>query len=101
MATTTASRSIGFPLRAGAAPAWRHVDLALVAATISIAGLGVLMVYSASEQKLREAGLDPHQYLKRQSVWVVLGVAAMVAVLSIDYRVFRDIAPFIAIGTFG
>jgi rod shape determining protein RodA len=96
----TASATSVFPLRRGATAAWRHIDLALLLSCVAIAGLGVLMVFSATESKLREQGLDPHMYLKRQSVWVVLGLAVMVVVVAVDYRVLRDIAPFIFIAAF-
>jgi rod shape determining protein RodA len=101
MAAATASRPSVFPLRKGATAAWRHIDLALLAATVGIAALGVLMVYSATQNKLSDAGLDPYMYLKRQSVWVVLGLLAMAVMVSVDYRVLRDIAPVIYAGTFG
>src|SRR5205807_5498996 len=94
----TASATSVFPLRQGATAAWRHIDLALLFSSVAIAGMGVLMVFSASESKLREQGLDPHMYLKRQSVWVLLGLAAMAVMISVDYRVLRDIAPVIFIG---
>src|SRR5438067_13386749 len=96
----TASASSPFPLRHGATAAWRRFDLALLFSSIAIAGLGVLMVFSATESKLREQGLDPHKYLQRQSVWVVLGIAVMAVIVTVDYRVLRDIAPFIFVGTF-
>src|SRR5207245_9739619 len=62
--------------------------------------MGVLMVFSATESKLGEQGLDPHMYLKRQSVWVLLGLAVMAVMVTVDYRVLRDIAPVIFVGTF-
>jgi len=99
MATVTAPRPSTFPLGRGATAAWRHVDLALLAATLSIAGMGVLMVYSATQSKLADAGLDPYMYLKRQAVWVVLGLIAMAVTVIVDYRVFRDLAPVLFGGT--
>jgi rod shape determining protein RodA len=100
MATVTVPRASAFPIGRGATAAWRHVDLALLAATLSIAGMGVLMVYSATQNKLADAGLDPYMYLKRQAVWVVLGLIAMAVMVVVDYRVFRDIAPVLFVGTF-
>ena len=97
----TASATSVFPLRRGATAAWRHIDLALLLSSVAIAGMGVLMVFSATESKLREQGFDPHMYLKRQSVWVVLGLVVMAAMVIVDYRVLRDIAPVIFLGTFG
>ena len=99
MATASATPSV-FPLRRGATAAWRHIDLALLLSSVAIAGMGVLMVFSATESKLRDQGLDPHMYLKRQSVWVLLGLAVMVVMITVDYRVLRDIAPVIFIGAF-
>jgi len=96
----TASATSVFPLRRGATAAWRHIDLALLFSSVAIAGMGVLMVFSATESKLREQGFDPHMYLKRQSVWVILGLLVMAAIVIVDYRVLRDIAPVIFIGTF-
>src|SRR5438874_2979191 len=96
----TASATSAFPLRQGATAAWRHVDLALLLSSVAIAGMGVLMVFSATESKLREQGLDPHMYLKRQSVWMLLGLAVMAVMISVDYRVLRDFSPMIFAGTF-
>jgi len=96
----TASASSPFPLRRGATAAWRHIDLALLFSSVACADMGVLMVFSATESKLREQGLDPHMYLKRQSVWVLLGLAVLAVMVTVDYRVLRDIAPFIFIGAF-
>jgi len=94
----TASATSVFPLRKGATAAWRHVDLGLLASAVAIAGLGVLMVFSATEAKLRDQGFDPHLYLKRQSIWVLLGLAVMVVMIAVDYRVLRDIAPVLFLG---
>ena len=76
-----------------------HVDFALVGAVLAIASLGALMVYSATSHKLREAGLDPQLYLKKQVVFVMLGFAAMIAATLVDYRVFRDRAPILYAAT--
>jgi rod shape determining protein RodA len=77
-----------------AAP-WRHVDVSLIAAVLSIAGIGLLMVYSATNRKLAAQGIDPKFYIKRQLLFVFLGVAAMILTATFDYRKYRDFAPFI------
>jgi rod shape determining protein RodA len=77
-----------------AAP-WRHIDVTLVAAVISIAGIGVLMVYSATNRKLVAQGADPRYYLKRQALFIVLGLGAMVVTAAVDYRMYRDFAAFL------
>ncbi|MEO6121363.1 MAG: rod shape-determining protein RodA [Acidimicrobiales bacterium] len=78
-----------------AAP-WRHVDLPLVAAVLSIAGLGVLMVYSATRFRIAD---DPTFFLRRQALFTVLGVGLMAALSVIDYRALTDRAPIVYMGT--
>ncbi len=59
----------------------RHVtarfDLVLLATTLVLAVTGVIMIYSATRGKLSLEGLDPHYYLKRQAVFLVIGVMVM------------------------
>jgi rod shape determining protein RodA len=86
------------PRRANPAAPWHHVDTTLMASVVAIASLGLLMVYSATHKKLADAGLDAGTYVKRQAVFVLIGVAVMIVVASIDYRVFRDFAPVIYVG---
>lgn len=99
MAGLTLGRSRGTGLRSDAASPLHDVDWVLAAASGAIALFGLLMVYSATQQKLHDAGLDPYMYLKRQAAWVTLGVLVMVVVATIDYRVFRDSAPLVYAGT--
>ena len=94
MATATRGSSLprtpAASLRRNPAAAWRHLDVVLLFATIVISLLGVLMVYSATRQGREDVGLDPTTFLKRQAMWVVLGIGVMVVVGLIDYRRFRD-----------
>ncbi len=95
MTTTLAT-----PRRSPLAPrnptaAWRHLDVVLLGSVLLIAGLGVLMVYSATRHLIPE---DPTFYLKRQAVFALLGVGVMALMASIDYRVFRDFAALIYLG---
>jgi rod shape determining protein RodA len=80
---------------------WRHLDLTLLTSTLAIAGLGLLMVYSATQRRLDDQGLDPAYYLKRQALFVALGVGLMVLVTLVDYRVYRDQAAVLYVGTVG
>ena len=90
----------GFPTgrRANPAAPWHHVDTTLMTSVVAIASLGMLMVYSATHKKLEDAGLDAGLYVKRQAVFVLLGVAVMLLIAAIDYRVFRDFAPMLYVG---
>ena len=78
--------------------AWRHVDLVLVGSALLLAGIGLLMIYSATHVELEQEGLDPTYYLKRQAVWVLLGIGVMALIASIDYRIYRDYAPVLYVG---
>ena len=62
------------------------MDLVLVVTTVLVALVGVVMVYTATRGELLSAGLDPHYYLKRQLLFVLLGVVAMAVLGLIDYR---------------
>ena len=75
--------------------AWRHLDVTLLVSVLLIAGLGVLMVYSATKHRMP---VDPEFFLKRQAVFTLLGVGVMALVAAVDYRVFRDFAPPIYLG---
>ncbi|HUE59810.1 MAG TPA: rod shape-determining protein RodA [Acidimicrobiales bacterium] len=74
---------------------WRQVDVVLVAAAGLIGAFGCLMIYTATRDQLQAAGLGPTYYLKKQAIFMVVGVAVMLAVAAIDYRKFRDWAPAI------
>jgi rod shape determining protein RodA len=72
----------------------RHVDWILVLAVLGLSLIGTLLVWSATAPGLRQAGANPHAYLDRQLLVVVIGLALMVGVSLIDYQVLRMIAPF-------
>jgi rod shape determining protein RodA len=62
------------------------VDLGLLAGLLLLAATGIVVNYSASRQQLINAGENPHYYLERQGLFVVLGLIAMFIVSRIDYR---------------
>ncbi len=87
---------------ANIAPRPRHslarFDLVLLAATMILAVTGVIMIYSATRGALTLQGLDPHYYLKRQAVFLVLGVTVMVVVALFDYRRLEQISTMLYVG---
>ncbi len=87
--------------RDDAASPWRHVDLSLAASILVLASFGLLMIYSATRNRLEEAGADPQYYLQRQAMFVALGLGVMIVMSVVDYRAFRDFAPIIYVGTVG
>ncbi len=73
---------------------WRHLDLTLVVSVLLIAGLGLVMVYSAT----RHLPIEDTFYLKRQAIFTLAGIGVMGLVASVDYRVYRDFAALIYVG---
>ncbi len=93
MHTTAPPRGIGATLRRDPAAPWRHLDWPLVGAALAIAGLGALMVFSATRTAMADAGLDPATYLKRQLAFIAVGAVVMAVVVAVDYHTYRDFAP--------
>ena len=67
-------------------------DVILVAATLLVSAIGVIMVYTATRGDLLAQGDDPKTFLKKQGLFVVLGVITMVVVALIDYRRWEPVA---------
>ena len=77
--------------------AWKHVDLVLLATAGAVSVLGAMMVLSSTR------GTDPEVYdlsfLRKQVLFIVIGVIGMVLVTLVDYRRLRDTAwlPYLAV----
>ena len=78
---SSANRAMALP------EALQHVDFILVGATLAVAALGVVMVYSAT-QGTEEAPTT--YFLQRQGIFVILGIALMAGMAAFDYRRLRD-----------
>ena len=64
-----------------------------------LAGMGLLLIYSATQHKENVGDISATGYLKRQALWVAIGVVAMVVTAVVDYRVLRDLSPVLYVGT--
>ncbi len=73
-------------------------DLVMVGTALLLALTGVVMIYSATKGWLKVDGDDPHYFLKRQAVFVVIGVAVMLAMALFDYRKLEQISTVLYIG---
>ncbi len=62
--------------------------LGLFLATVALTSIGIIMVYSASAIISLERYNDPYFFLKRQLVWVFLGLLGMLFAARINYRAF-------------
>ena len=76
--------------KGGLARSW---DWPLIAVTCGLTVLGTVLVWAATEPSLRQAGLDPHSYLKKAALWAFLGLILMFITASIDYRRIRRWTP--------
>ncbi len=65
--------------------------LALV--TLALVAFGLVMVYSATSASAALGNQDPMSYLKRQSVYALLGVVLMLVAARFDYHRLRYLAP--------
>jgi rod shape determining protein RodA len=85
--------------RTNLAAAWRHVDISLVLTSLAVAGLGLVMIYSATRTRLAAQGINPHYYVERQAIFVAIGVLAMLLCAAVDYRVLLAFSPVVYVGT--
>ena len=69
------------------------LDWLLMAATLALVVLGTLLVWSATSTRADLTGGDANAYLRKQLVNVAIGVVLMVAVMAIDHRWVRILAP--------
>jgi rod shape determining protein RodA len=78
--------------KGGFARSW---DWLLIAATCALTAIGTVLVWAATEPFLRQAGLDPHTYLKKTILWAALGLVLLFITASIDYRSIKRLAPYL------
>src|SRR5437764_9791241 len=73
---------------------YHHIDWGLLIAMFALCGLGVVMIYSTTFDPTRGTS---RMYLT-QLYAIVLGIGAMIVMLSLDYRTFTDKSHLIYIG---
>jgi rod shape determining protein RodA len=77
------------------------LDLGLFWGLIALGVTGVIMIYSATREPLRNAGYNPHYYLERQGLFVAIGIVVMYITSRIDYRRLEIVAtPLYVLGLF-
>lgn len=73
-------------------------DYWLLAIVFTLLTLGLLMVFSASSVTAADTYNDPYHFVKRQGMWAVLSIIAMMVAMRIDLEVFRSwTLPMIAV----
>lgn len=78
----------------GARPWYRATDWVLVGSVAALAGLGLVMVYSAT----RSWAPDPIFYLRRQAINLGVGALALVVAAAVDYRRLLRYGPWVYLG---
>jgi rod shape determining protein RodA len=71
----------------------RQLDWVLVVVVSALSAIGTLLVWSATQPSLLAAGQDPRTYLKKQLLWIVIGLILMFAVSFADSRRLRSWTP--------
>lgn len=69
---------------------WRHFDVVLALGAVLVGIFGCVMVYTATRDQLQATGVSPTYFVKKQAIFMVLGILVMVGVAAIDYRRLRD-----------
>jgi cell division protein FtsW len=96
----TVGLQLGAPLdaRPSGVSASGPVDPVLAAVVVALIGFGVVMVYSASAVQATVQYHDPQFFLKRQTVYAVVALAAMWAASRFDYhRLYKLTYPVLAL----
>lgn len=67
-------------------------DLLVFTAVLILLSIGLVMVFSASSvMGISDFG-DPFHYVKRQSIWAVLGLLSMFFLMKLDYHIYKPFA---------
>jgi cell division protein FtsW len=66
-----------------------HQDFALLASTMALVSLGLTMVFISSTVMANAQYQDPYFFVKRQTIYALLGVGALVIGRSTDYHAYK------------
>lgn len=70
---------------------FRNMDYAIIIIVFALVGLSLVMISSATH--VTDTG--NYAFIKRQVVWFVVGIIAVIAVLWVDYNTFGELAYYI------
>jgi len=83
---------MNLPLRKELRSPLRYADYSLGLVAVVLSAIGVALNYSSTWRILEFNGQDPATFAKRQVLFVVIGIAVMLAAAFLDYRLYRDFA---------
>ncbi len=78
-------------------PKQREIDYKIVFCVGSLIIVGLGMIYSSSGTVAGYRYDDPAHFLKRQSIWAIIGSIGMIAAMKFDYRRLQPLAPWLYI----
>jgi rod shape determining protein RodA len=73
----------------------RHLDLVLLLIVATLIVIGLFLLYSATNQTLRQDELDPFERVTKQAFTAMIGVVLILLIATFDYRFFKVYAGFI------
>lgn len=73
----------------------KHFDTLLFFVVVALMGIGLIMVYSASSVTSLAVMSDGLFYFKRQLLWVLIGIATLLAFSVVDYRKLEYFSGFL------
>jgi rod shape determining protein RodA len=76
----------------------RHVDPVLLGVTAILVLLGFVLLYSATNQTLKQDGLDPFLRVNKQAATAAIGLVLLLLMASFDYRFLKVYAGFVYAG---
>ena len=68
-------------------------DLALILSYLALTGLGLVMIYSASAPRLLAEGRSPTEAVRRQLLFVLVGIGAFILASLAEHRALRRLTP--------
>jgi rod shape determining protein RodA len=78
------------PSPSRAASMWKHFDVILALTAVAIAAFGCLMIWTSTRDSLETQGISGTYWVKKQIIFVAIGVAVMLVVAAIDYHRYMD-----------
>ncbi len=69
---------------------WRHVDWVLIMAVMVITAVGLIMIAGSTAEGW--STVMASSFVRRQGIFAVLGLVAMILALSVDYRYLRSLS---------
>jgi cell division protein FtsW len=74
-------------------------DIFIFVSTVLLLSIGIVMVYSASSVMALSQYGDSAHFLKKQLIWAILGIGAMIMAMNIDYQTLKGLYIPILVGS--